>query len=140
MPGDAFALIAGHLAEYPTELGCVLYFNDQKVPIGFAIVGRGDKSRTNYDLREIVRLGFLCHATACVLIHNHPEYMKEKTMMPSREDFKSAARCVRLTKQYGFACLDSIIVGKTVKKGKVYPAYYSMRNCQTTVIETARRQ
>jgi DNA repair protein RadC len=79
--------------------------------------GLGTGNGTYFGMKEILRAAILSGAESIIMIHNHPS----GSLIPSKEDCKSADQLIKACKLLGINFLDSIIIGP---KGG---SYYSLK-------------
>ena len=137
MPIDAINLVAARLAEYPYEVGCVIYLSSWALPICVSVIGRGNKSETTFDVRQVAQMGLMCDASMFILMHNHPNYHVYKSLAQSEEDFEVTKSIAQACSALGMYCFDSIIVNIAEHKGHTTPCYRSMRLNKTYALNIA---
>jgi DNA repair protein RadC len=91
-----------------TEQFRVLFLDGRNKLIGDEIQGIGTINHAPAYPREVIRRCLELHASAVILVHNHPS--GEPT--PSREDVALTAEIVRAAEVMGIAVHDHIVIGR----------------------------
>lgn len=95
------------LARENTEQFRVLYLNNRNQLIDDAILGLGTVNHTPVYPREVVRRALELHATALLLVHNHPS----GDPTPSREDVAMTAEVKKAAGVLSIVVHDHVIIG-----------------------------
>jgi len=80
--------------------------NSQNKTIYVDLVTLGDINECRPNLREILSMALIKHASSLILYHNHPD----KTNKASDEDVTFTKRCIGVAKEIGLNILDHIII------------------------------
>lgn len=136
-PQDAIKLVSQRLVESPVELACVIFLNSGLLPICVAEIGHGDRGNAYFDPRQIAQMGLLCDASMFILIHNHPDFVGFRNLNASPQDLEMTERITKLCAPLGLYCYDSIIVNMNRQNQNLHPAYYSIRNKKSVVLNRA---
>ena len=136
-PQDALRLVANRLVESPIEVSCAIFMNSGMLPICVATIGSGDKGSVFFDPRQIAQMGLLCDASMFILVHNHPDFVGFKNLNASPQDIEMTERTAKLCAPLGLYCYDSIVVNMNRQNQALHPAYYSIRNKKTLVLNRA---
>lgn len=124
---DAMSLIAKYMVEFPNEVGCVLYLDQELTPMCFVIVGRGSRADCLFDFRQVMQAGITCGAKFYVLIHNHPCFHHQKDIFASDDDKDLVEFFSKISAKFGLYCYDSFIVSIIRSDQRMLPAYKSMK-------------
>lgn len=95
------------LARENTEQFRVLYLNNRNQLIEDAILGLGTVNHTPVYPREVVKRALDLHATAIILVHNHPS----GDPTPSRADVEMTREVKQAATALGIVLHDHVVVG-----------------------------
>jgi DNA repair protein RadC len=95
------------LAREHTEQFRVLYLNNRNQLIDDAILGLGTVNHTPVYPREVVKRALDLHATAIILVHNHPS----GDPTPSRADVEMTREVKQAATALGIVLHDHVVVG-----------------------------
>jgi DNA repair protein RadC len=107
------------LAGLPHEAFMIVYVNVKNEVIGYEIIHEGTVDRAVIYPRRIVEAALKKHASALILVHNHPSGHPD----PSQEDRHLTRSIIEATRTIEVRVLDHIIVGKH--------GYYSFQENRT---------
>jgi DNA repair protein RadC len=109
---DYLAADMGHL---PVERVRILYLNAKNVLIRDRLLSQGSVDEAAVYVREVIRGAVDSHATAMILVHNHPSGDPQ----PSRQDIQLTREIVEAARPLRIQVHDHVIVGAH--------GHYSMR-------------
>ncbi|HEY1604740.1 MAG TPA: DNA repair protein RadC [Allosphingosinicella sp.] len=109
---DYLAADMGHL---PVERVRVLYLNAKNMLIRDHLLSQGSVDEAAVYVREVIRGAVDSHATAMILVHNHPSGDPQ----PSRQDIQITREIVDAARPLRIAVHDHVIIGSR--------GHYSMR-------------
>jgi DNA repair protein RadC len=109
---DYLAADMGHL---PVERVRVLYLNARNVLIRDHLLSQGSVDEAAVYVREVIRGAVDSHATAMILVHNHPSGDPQ----PSRQDIQLTREIIEAARPLRIAVHDHVIIGSR--------GHYSMR-------------
>jgi DNA repair protein RadC len=109
---DYLAADMGHL---PIERVRVLYLNAKNVLVRDHLLSQGSVDEAAVYVREVIRGAVDAHATAMILVHNHPSGDPQ----PSRQDIQLTREIIEAAKPLRITVHDHVIVGSR--------GHYSMR-------------
>jgi DNA repair protein RadC len=109
---DYLAVDMGHL---PIERVRVLYLNAKNVLVRDHLLSEGSVDEAAVYVREVIRGAVDSHATAMILVHNHPSGDPQ----PSRQDIQLTREIIEAARPLRIAVHDHVIVGSR--------GHYSMR-------------
>ncbi|HEX5182552.1 MAG TPA: DNA repair protein RadC [Allosphingosinicella sp.] len=109
---DYLAADMGHL---PVERVRVLYLNARNMLIRDHLLSQGSVDEAAVYVREVIRGAVDSHATAMILVHNHPSGDPQ----PSRQDIQLTREIIEAARPLRIAVHDHVIVGSR--------GHYSMR-------------
>jgi DNA repair protein RadC len=95
------------LAREKVEHSRVLFLDNRNRLIADEVQNRGSVSHTPLYPREVLKRAFELHATAVLLVHNHPSGDPK----PSRDDVDMTHEMLRLAQGVGITLHDHVIVG-----------------------------
>jgi len=95
------------LAREKVEQFRVLFLDNRNQLIADEVQGRGTVNHTPVYPREVVKRALELHATALILVHNHPS----GDPTPSREDVEMTAEVKEAARLLGIVVHDHVIVG-----------------------------
>jgi DNA repair protein RadC len=95
------------MAHQSVEQVRVLYLNAKNVLISDDVLSEGSVDEAAVYVREIVRRALECHATALILVHNHPSGDPQ----PSRQDIQLTRDIIDATQHLKISVHDHVIVG-----------------------------
>lgn len=95
------------MAHNPIERVRVLFLNAKNVLIRDELMWEGSVDEAAVHVREVVRRALENHASAVILVHNHPS----GDPSPSNQDIKLTREIVEAGRHLGVAVHDHIIVG-----------------------------
>jgi DNA repair protein RadC len=95
------------MAFQPIERVRVLYLNSKNMLIRDEALSEGSVDEAAVYVREIVRRALDCHATALILVHNHPSGDPQ----PSQQDIRLTREIIEATRHIKVAVHDHIIIG-----------------------------
>jgi DNA repair protein RadC len=101
------AYLAGVMSREKVEQFRVLFLDPKNRLIADEVQGRGTVNHTPVYAREVVKRALELHATALILVHNHPS----GDPTPSRGDIEMTAEIGKVTTLLGIVLHDHIIVG-----------------------------
>jgi DNA repair protein RadC len=85
----------------------VLYLNNKNMLIKDELLSEGSVDEAAVYVREVVRRALDCHATALILVHNHPSGDPQ----PSQQDIRLTRDIIDATKHLRISVHDHVIVG-----------------------------
>jgi DNA repair protein RadC len=103
------------MAHNPVERVRVLYLNSKNMLIRNEAFSEGSVDEAAVHVREVIRKALEYHATAIILVHNHPSGDPQ----PSAQDIKLTRDIVDAGRPLGIAVHDHVVVGAN--------GHYSMR-------------
>ncbi|MBI4550333.1 MAG: DNA repair protein RadC [Candidatus Omnitrophica bacterium] len=106
-PRSIVDYLYGSLRDCKKEVFKVLFLNKANRILAERDLFEGTVDETAVHVREVVRAALQCHATALVLVHNHPSGRTE----PSRDDRLITAKIADACATVAIKVLDHIIVG-----------------------------
>ena len=109
---DYLKVDMGHL---PIERVRVLYLNAKNALIRDHVLSEGSVDEAAVYVREVIRVAVDTHATAMILVHNHPSGDPQ----PSRQDIQLTREIVEAARPLRIQVHDHVIVGSQ--------GHYSMR-------------
>ena len=109
---DYLAADMGHL---PIERVRVLYLNAKNVLVRDHLLSQGSVDEAAVYVREVIRGAVDAHATAMILVHNHPSGDPQ----PSRQDIQLTREIIEAARPLRITVHDHVIVGSR--------GHYSMR-------------
>lgn len=95
------------MAFQPIERVRVLYLNSKNMLIRDEALSEGSVDEAAVYVREIVRRALDCHATALILVHNHPSGDPQ----PSQQDIRLTREIIEATRHIKVTVHDHIIIG-----------------------------
>jgi len=95
------------MAHQPVEQVRVLYLNAKNVLISDDLLSEGSVDEAAVYVREIVRRALDHHATALILVHNHPSGDPQ----PSRQDIQLTRDIIAATQHLKISVHDHVIIG-----------------------------
>jgi DNA repair protein RadC len=95
------------LAHNPVERVRVLFLNSKNMLIRDEPMSEGSVDEAAVYVREIVRRALDCHATAIILVHNHPSGDPQ----PSQQDIKLTREIVEACRHLRITVHDHVIIG-----------------------------
>ncbi|HEY0412817.1 MAG TPA: DNA repair protein RadC [Allosphingosinicella sp.] len=95
------------MAFLPVERVRVLYLNARNVLIRDHLLSQGSVDEAAVYVREVIRGAVDCHATAMILVHNHPSGDPQ----PSRQDISLTRELVEAARPLRIAVHDHVVVG-----------------------------
>jgi DNA repair protein RadC len=95
------------MAHNPIERVRVLFLNSKNMLIRDEQMSEGSVDEAAVYIREIIRRALDCHATALILVHNHPS----GDPSPSQQDIRLTRDIVEAGRHLNIAVHDHIIVG-----------------------------
>jgi DNA repair protein RadC len=101
------AYLNARLSREPTEQFRVLYLNNRNLLLEDALLGMGTVNHTPVYPREVVKRALDLHATAIILVHNHPS----GDPTPSRADIDMTREVRAAASALGIVLHDHVIVG-----------------------------
>jgi DNA repair protein RadC len=99
--------LAGVMSREKVEQFRVLFLDPKNRLIADEVQGRGTVNHTPVYAREVVKRALELHATALILVHNHPS----GDPTPSRGDIEMTAEIGKVTTLLGIVLHDHIIIG-----------------------------
>jgi DNA repair protein RadC len=102
------AYLAGAMSREKVEQFRVLFLDPKNRLIADEVQGRGTVDHTPVYAREVVKRTLELHATALILVHNHPS----GDPTPSRGDIEMTAEIKEAAGLFGIVLHDHIIVGR----------------------------
>ena len=114
-PLAVYKILGPTLMREDQEVLLALYLDAKHQLRGISEIGRGARSGVNVELEDVMRVGVIEGATACVLVHNHPS----GRALPSPEDVRFTLRLRDMSAEFFRKpwLLDHVIIG--------YGEYYS---------------
>lgn len=109
---DYLAADMGHL---PIERVRVLYLNAKNILVRDHLLSEGSVDEAAVYVREVIRGAVDAHATAMILVHNHPSGDPQ----PSRQDIQLTREIIEAARPLRITVHDHVIVGSR--------GHYSMR-------------
>ena len=95
------------MAHNPVERVRVLYLNSKNGLIRNEQMSEGSVDEAAVYVREVIRRALECHATAIILVHNHPSGDPQ----PSQQDIRLTRDIIEAGRHLGIAVHDHVIVG-----------------------------
>jgi DNA repair protein RadC len=95
------------MAFLPKERVRVLYLNAKNVLVRDHLLSEGSVDEAAVYVREVIKGAVDCHATAMILVHNHPSGDPQ----PSRQDIDLTREIVEAARPLRIAVHDHVIVG-----------------------------
>lgn len=95
------------MAYQPVERVRVLYLNSKNMLISDNLMSEGSVDEAAVYVREIVRQALECHATALILVHNHPSGDPQ----PSQQDIRLTRDIIDATRHIKVTVHDHVIIG-----------------------------
>ncbi|HLL59458.1 MAG TPA: DNA repair protein RadC [Allosphingosinicella sp.] len=95
------------MAHNPDERVRVLFLNSKNMLIRDELMWEGSVDEAAVHVREIVRRALDCHATAIIIVHNHPS----GDPSPSQQDIKLTRDIVEAGRHLKVAVHDHVIIG-----------------------------
>jgi DNA repair protein RadC len=95
------------MAFLPRERVRILYLNAKNVLIRDHLLSEGSVDEAAVYVREVIKGAVDCHATAMILVHNHPSGDPQ----PSRQDIDLTREIVEAARPLRIAVHDHVIVG-----------------------------
>jgi DNA repair protein RadC len=95
------------MAFLPKERVRVLYLNARNVLVRDQLLSEGSVDEAAVYVREVIKGAVDCHATAMILVHNHPSGDPQ----PSRQDIDLTREIVEAARPLRIAVHDHVIVG-----------------------------
>ena len=95
------------MAHNPVERVRVLYLNSQNMLIRNEAMAEGSIDEAAVYIREVIRRALEYHATAMILVHNHPSGDPQ----PSQQDIRLTREIVEAARPLGISVHDHVIVG-----------------------------
>jgi DNA repair protein RadC len=103
---DYLAVDMGFL---PIERVRVLYLNAKNVLVRDLVLSEGSVDEAAVYVREVIRGAVDSHATAMILVHNHPSGDPQ----PSQADIRLTREIIEAARPLGIQVHDHVIVGAT---------------------------
>ena len=95
------------MAHNPVERVRVLYLNSKNMLIRDEQMSEGSVDEAAVYVREVMRRALECHATALILVHNHPS----GDPSPSSQDIKLTRDIVEAGRHLKVSVYDHVIIG-----------------------------
>jgi DNA repair protein RadC len=95
------------MAHNPVERVRVLFLNSRNILIRDEQMSEGSVDEAAVYVREIIRRALDCHATALIIVHNHPS----GDPAPSRQDIKLTREIAEAGRHLRITVHDHIIIG-----------------------------
>ncbi|HEX8573205.1 MAG TPA: DNA repair protein RadC [Allosphingosinicella sp.] len=95
------------MGAYPVERVRILYLNARNMLIRNEPMSEGSVDEAAVYVREVIRRALEYHATAMILVHNHPSGDPQ----PSQQDIRLTREIVDAARPLGIAVHDHVIVG-----------------------------
>ena len=95
------------MAHQPIERVRILYLNSKNRLIRDELLSEGSVDEAAVYVREIVRRALDCHATALILVHNHPSGDPQ----PSQQDIRLTRDIIEATRHLKVSVHDHVIIG-----------------------------
>jgi DNA repair protein RadC len=95
------------MAHAPIERVRILYLNSKNVLIQDEPMSEGSVDEAAVYIREIIRRALDCHATALIIVHNHPSGDPQ----PSQQDIKLTRDIIEAGRHLRIAVHDHVIIG-----------------------------
>jgi DNA repair protein RadC len=95
------------MGAHPVERVRVLYLNARNMLIRNEPLSEGSVDEAAVYVREVIRRALEYHATAMILVHNHPSGDPQ----PSQQDIRLTREIVEAARPLGIAVHDHVIVG-----------------------------
>lgn len=95
------------MAHLATERVRILYLNSKNMLIGNEPVSEGSVDEAAVYVREVMRRALDCHATAIIIVHNHPS----GDPSPSSQDIRLTRDLIEAGRHLKIAVHDHVIVG-----------------------------
>lgn len=96
------------MADEPSEQFRVLFLDKRNRLIADEVLGRGTVDQAPVYPREVVRRALELHATAIILVHNHPS----GDPTPSRADVDMTQQVVEAARPLGVVVHDHLVIGR----------------------------
>lgn len=96
------------MAHEPIERVRILFLNSKNVLIRDELLSEGSVDEAAVYVREIIRRALACHATALIIVHNHPSGDPQ----PSQQDIRLTREIIDATRHMKINVHDHIIVGR----------------------------
>jgi DNA repair protein RadC len=97
------------MAHRAVERVRVLYLNNKNMLIQDELLSEGSVDEAAVYVREVVRRALECHATALILVHNHPSGDPQ----PSQQDIRLTRDIIDAVKHLRISVHDHVIIGST---------------------------
>ena len=95
------------MAHNPVERVRILYLNSKNVLIRNEQMAEGSVDEAAVYVREVIRRALECHASAIILVHNHPSGDPQ----PSQQDIRLTRDIVEAGRPLGIAVHDHVVIG-----------------------------
>lgn len=95
------------MAFRPNERVRILYLNAKNMLIRDRLLSEGSVDEAAVYVREVIKGAVDCHATALILVHNHPSGDPQ----PSRQDIELTRQIVEAARPLRIAVHDHIVIG-----------------------------
>jgi DNA repair protein RadC len=95
------------MAHNPVERVRVLYLNAKNMLIRDELMSEGSVDEAAIYVREVIRRALDCHASAIILVHNHPSGDPQ----PSNQDIKLTREIVEAGRPLRISVHDHVIIG-----------------------------
>jgi DNA repair protein RadC len=95
------------MAHQAVERVRILFLNSKNMLIRDELLSEGSVDEAAVYIREIVRIALECHATAMIVVHNHPSGDPQ----PSQQDIRLTRDIIDATRHLKIEVHDHIIVG-----------------------------
>lgn len=96
------------MAHNPVERVRVLYLNSKNMLIRDEAMSEGSVDEAAVYVREIMRRALDCHATALIIVHNHPSGDPQ----PSQQDIRLTRDMIEAGRHLKIAIHDHVIIGR----------------------------
>jgi DNA repair protein RadC len=96
------------MAHNPVERVRVLYLNSKNVLIRDEAMSEGSVDEAAVYVREIMRRALDCHATALIIVHNHPSGDPQ----PSQQDIRLTRDMIEAGRHLKITVHDHVIIGR----------------------------
>jgi DNA repair protein RadC len=95
------------MGAHPVERVRILYLNARNMLIRNEPLSEGSVDEAAVYVREVIRRALEYHATAMILVHNHPSGDPQ----PSQQDIRLTREIVEAARPLGISVHDHVIVG-----------------------------
>lgn len=103
---DVYTFMKDILRNRNTECVYIINLSNDFKPINYALVGKGNASKSSFNIPDIVKICLLSNATNCILVHNHLSSGKPN---PSETDDNTAQCLIRILKTMQIHLCDFVI-------------------------------